>query len=228
VTRVLSTEALRNTKRTMRLRITFRKEGWLIYSSHLDLMRLWERALRRAAAPLAYSGGFNPRPKLQLARALPLGHVGEEELIDVWLEEPVSLEQFTKSLVPVLPDGLCVKRVQEVDSRGPAMQTRVVATEYRIIVDWEGSAEAAQDRVERVLAAEKLPHERRGKRYDLRPLIEDLQLEDVSEGKAVFAMRLSARPGATGRPEAVLDVLGLGDAFARYRRSRIVLKEKGA
>ena len=228
MTRVLSTEALRNTKRTMRLRITFRKEGWLIYSSHLDLMRLWERALRRAAAPLAYSGGFNPRPKLQLARALPLGHVGEEELIDVWLEEPVSLEQFTKSLVPVLPDGLCVKRVQEVDSRGPAMQTRVVATEYRVIVDWEGSAEAAQDRVERVLAAEKLPHERRGKRYDLRPLIEDLQLEDVSEGKAVFAMRLSARPGATGRPEAVLDVLGLGDAFARYRRSRIVLKEKGA
>jgi len=70
----------------MRLRITFSKEGWLIYSSHLDLMRVWERALRRAGAPLAYSGGFNPRPKLQIARALPLGHVGEGELIDVWLE----------------------------------------------------------------------------------------------------------------------------------------------
>ena len=218
---------MRNAKRIMRLRITFSKEGWLIYSSHLDLMRLWERALRRAAAPLAYSGGFNPRPKLQLARALPLGHVGEEELIDVWLEEPVSLEQFTKSLVPVLPDGLRVKRVQEVDARAPAMQTRVVATEYRVIVEWDGSAEGAQDRVERLLAAEQFPHERRGKRYDLRPLIEDLQLEQVSEGKAVFAMRLSARPGATGRPEAVLDALGLGDAFARYRRSRIVLEKQG-
>jgi len=212
----------------MRLRITFSKEGWLIYSSHLDLMRLWERALRRAATPLAYSGGFNPRPKLQLARALPLGHVGEEELIDIWLEEPVSLEQLTRSLVPVLPDGLRVKRVQEVDPRAPAMQTRVVATEYRVIVEWDGSAEAAQDHVERALAAEELPHERRGKRYDLRPLIEDLQLEDVTEGNAVLNMRLSARPGATGRPEAVLDVLGMGDAFARYRRTRIVLEEEGA
>jgi radical SAM-linked protein len=212
----------------MRLRITFSKEGWLIYSSHLDLMRLWERALRRAAAPLAYSGGFNPRPKLQLARALPLGHVGEEELIDVYLEEPVSLEQFTKSLVPVLPDGLRVNRVQEVDPRAPAMQTQVVATEYRVIVEWDGSLEAAQDRVERALAAEELPHERRGKHYDLRPLIEDLRLEDVTEGNAILTMRLSARPGATGRPEAVLDVLGMGDAFARYRRSRIVLEKEGS
>jgi radical SAM-linked protein len=212
----------------MRLRITFSKEGWLIYSSHLDLMRLWERALRRAATPLAYSGGFNPRPKLQLARALPLGHVGEEELIDIWLEEPVSLEQFTRSLVPVLPDGLRVERVQEVAPRAPAMQTQVVATEYRVIVEWDGSAEAAQDYVERALAAEELPHERRGKRYDLRPLIEDLRLEDVTEGNVVLTMRLSARPGATGRPEAVLDVLGMGDAFARYRRTRIVLEEEGA
>ena len=65
----------------MRLRVTFSKEGWLIYSSHLDLMRVWERALRRAGMPLRYSAGYNPRPKLQLARALPLAHVGEEELI---------------------------------------------------------------------------------------------------------------------------------------------------
>jgi radical SAM-linked protein len=217
---------LRNAKRIMRLRITFAKEGWLIYSSHLDLMRLWERALRRAAVPLAYSGGYNPRPKLQLARALPLGHVGEEELVDVWLEESVSLKQFAKSLVPVLPEGLTVKRVQEVDPGAPAMQTQVVATEYHVIVEWDRSLEEARARVERALAADELPHERRGKRYDLRPLIEDLQLEEVSDGKVILDMRLSARPGATGRPEAVLDVLGMGDAFARYRRTRLILSEE--
>jgi len=211
----------------MRLRIEFAKDGWLIYSSHLDLMRLWERALRRAAAPLAYSGGFNPRPKLQLARALPLGHAGEAELIDVWLEEPVSLEQFAKSLVPVLPEGLQVNRVQEVDSKSPAMQTRVVATEYRVIVEWDRSAEAARARVEEALAADDLPHERRGKRYNLRPLIEDLAVEEVTDGEVVLTMRLSARPGATGRPEAVLDVLGMGDAFARYRRSRLIFDHAG-
>jgi radical SAM-linked protein len=207
----------------MRLRITFSKEGWLAYSSHLDLMRAWERALRRAGAPLAYSGGFNPRPKLQLARALPLGHVGEEELIDVWLEDLTSLKDFTQSLRPVLPEGLKIKRIRQVDAGAPAMQTQVVATEYRVTVDWDEPAEVMSARIERVLAEEGLPHQRRGKRYNLRPLIEALWLDAVNQGRAVLGMRLSARPRATGRPEAVMDVLGIGDAFARYQRTRVIL-----
>lgn len=211
----------------MRLRITFSKEGWLIYSSHLDLMRAWERALRRAGAPLAYSGGFNPRPKLQMARALPLGHVGEGELIDVWLEEPVPQERLAKSLVSVLPEGLSIHQMQEVQPGAPAMQTQVIATEYRVVVDWDAPAEAIAARIGRLVAETELPHQRRGKRYDLRPLIERLQVEEVSGGKAVLYMRLSARPGATARPEAVLDTLGLGDAFARYRRTRLILDGPG-
>lgn len=211
----------------MRMRITFSKQGWLIYSSHLDLMRLWERAIRRAGAPLAYSGGYNPRPKLQLARALPLGHAGEAELMDVWLEERLSQERFSKSLVPVLPPGLNVSRVQEVDPDAPAMQTQVVATEYRVIVDWKRSPHSLEARVEQLLAAQELPHQRRGKRYNLRPLIESLALVSVSDRKAVLDLRLSARPGATGRPEAVLDVLGMGEAFARYRRTGLILQDAG-
>jgi radical SAM-linked protein len=208
----------------MRLRITFSKESWLVYSSHLDLMRVWERALRRAGVPLAYSAGYNPHPKLQLARALPLGHVGEEELIDVWLEEPMALEKFTQSLPPVLPEGLKIKQVRQVDAGAPAMQTQVVATEYRVIVDWDESSEVIDARIERALAQEVLLHERRGRRYNIRPLIEALWLDAVSEGTVVLGMRLSARPRATGRPEAVMDVLGIGDAVARYQRTGLILR----
>ena len=70
-------------------------------------------------------------------------------------------------------------------------------------------------------------HERRGKRYNLRPLVEALRFveADADAGCATLWMKLSARPGATGRPEAVLDVLGLGDAFARYYREGLVLAE---
>lgn len=211
----------------MRLRITFSKEGWLIYSSHLDLMRVWERALRRAAVPLAYSGGFHPRPKLQLARALPLGHVGEAELIDVLLDEPVSQADFARSLVPVLPEGLRIRGIKEIKPGAPAMQTQVVATEYRVIVDWEQSEAEASARIEQMLARPVIPHSRRGKQYDLRPLIETLRLEELEHGKAVLYMRLSARPGATGRPEAVLGALRLGDAFARYHRRRVILEDSG-
>ena len=78
-----------------RLRITFSKGDTLKYTSHLDLMRIWERSLRRAGAPLAYSSGFNPRPRLQLAAALPLGHTGEAEWLDALLEEPVRVDDLT-------------------------------------------------------------------------------------------------------------------------------------
>ena len=212
----------------MRVRITFSKRGWIIYSSHLDLMRAWERALRRARLPLAYSGGFNPRPKIQLARALPLGHVGEEEILDVWFEKPVPLDDLTGRLEPVLPQGLRVGEVREVDERAPAMQTQVVGTVYRVELEWHGVREGLEARVEEVLAEDELIHERRGKRYDLRPLVEDMRIVDAKRdpGWATLRMKLSARPGATGRPEAVLDVLGLDDAFARYYRERLILTGK--
>jgi radical SAM-linked protein len=209
----------------MRLRIIFSKKDWLVYSSHLDLMRVWERALRRAGVPLAYSAGYNPHPKIQLARALPLGHVGEEDLIDVWLEEPTPLEDFTQSLLPVLPEGLRIRQVDEVDPGAPAMQTQVVVTRYRVIVDWNEPADVINARLERALARQELLHERQGKRYNIRPLIEALWLDSVTEDTAVLGMQLSARPRATGRPEAVMDVLGMGHAFARYQRTGVILSQ---
>lgn len=214
----------------MRLRVTFSKGGLLTYTSHLDLARAWQRSLRRAGVGLAYSGGFNPRPKLQLAAALPLGHTGEAELLDVWLEKPVPVEDFVGALVPVLPDGLMVSQVCQVTLKEPALQTQVVAAEYGVAVEWDEPEERVEARIEEVLAATELLQERRGKRYDLRPLIERLWLERcpelaegrAAEGEVVLGMQLAAREGATARPEAVLEPLGMGGAFARYHRRRLI------
>ena len=206
----------------MRLRVTFSKGGPLVYTSHLDLMRVWERSLRRAGIPLAYSGGFNPRPKLQLAGVLPLGHSGEAELLDIWLEEPLLVEGFVKALVSVLPKGLAVGQVQQVDLKEPAMQTRILAMEYRVEVEWGEPVAEVETRIEQALAATELPHERRGRRYNLRPLIEELWLVQATGGEVVLGMRLAAREKATGRPEAVLEVLGMGESFTRYHRRRLI------
>ena len=215
---------------TQRLRITFAKGDAIKYTSHLDLARVWERSLRRAGVPLAYSGGFNPRPKLQLAAALPLGHTGEAELLDVWLEKPVSTEDFARALVPVLPDGLTVGQVRQVELNEPALQTQIVSAEYRATVERcpepaeesDEPPEQVEARVARVLAATELSHERRGRRYDLRPLIERLWLASAGAGRVVLGMQLAAREGATARPEAVLEALGVGEAFARYHRRALI------
>lgn len=209
----------------LRLRITFAKSGPLTYTSHLDLARTWERSLRRAGVPLAYSQGFNPRPKLQLAAALPLGHTGAAELLDVWLEKPMSAEAFTKALVPLLPDGLAIGEVRQIVVEEPALPTQVVAAEYLVAVEGSEAGSEIEAHIEQVLAADELPHEWRGKPYDLRPLIEQLWVEQEGEGEVVLGMQLAARAGATARPEAVLEALEMRQAFARYHRRRLLLVE---
>lgn len=232
---------------TQRLRIQFAKRGPIKYCSHLDLVRAWERSLRRAGIDLAYSGGFNPRPKLQLAAALALGHTAEAELLDVWLERPMPVGDVARTLAPALPDGLTISQVHQVDEKEPALQTQVVSADYRVTIERypgpveachperiagehpepvEGELDLAQHvraRIERVLAAAELEQEWRGRRYDLRPLIERLYLERVDGDGIVLGMQLAARAGATARPEAVLKALGMGGAFARYHRRRLLL-----
>ena len=95
----------------MRVRITFTKQNALRYIGHLDLHQLWERAMRRADLPLAYSQGFHPQPKISLAAALPLGFSSRGEVLDVRLKEDISIEAITKQLNETLPADTNTRRL---------------------------------------------------------------------------------------------------------------------
>jgi radical SAM-linked protein len=205
----------------MRIRITFVKQGALRYTGHLDLHKLWERAARRAELPLAYSQGFHPQPKMNMAAALPLGFSSRCEVMDMKLEHDISLDDLPTRLNRTLPSGLRVVGVQEVDERAPALQTQVELAEYEVTLTALWDRSDLERRIDSVLELRSLPRERRGKKYDLRPLIEELRLP--ADGKIV--MRLRAREGATGRPEEVLDVLGIAFEETRIERTRLVFKD---
>lgn len=209
----------------MRLRVTYSKSGHFAYTSHLDLLRAWVRTLRRAAAPMAYTGGFNPRPRLQFASALPLGHTGDAEIMDAWLEKPVLVGSLLVALRQVVPEGLGVSGAVEVPTQEAPLQNRVLAADYLVTATWSGPAEVLAERIEDLLAALELPRERRGRRYDLRPLVERLYLEGSVDGCVSLGMRLASRSGATARPEAVLESLGMTDCLARYHRRGLLLAE---
>ncbi|MBC7227951.1 MAG: DUF2344 domain-containing protein [Thermoflexales bacterium] len=206
-----------------RWRITYSVEGPLRYISHLEQVRVWERAIRRAGLPLAYSGGFTPRPRLQVAAPLPLGFASEAEWLDLWLEQPAEPETIVQALAATLPEGLTIRSIEEIPLGAPSLPSQVVAAEYAVTVETAIPAEEIRGRIEGLLAAEALPRERRGRPYDLRPLILDLRLEKAGAGECVLTMLLSAREGATGRPEEVLDALGLADGFFRVTRRSIHL-----
>ena len=211
-----------------RLRITFAKGQEIKYISHLDLMRLWERILRRARLPLAYSHGFNPRPKIAVAAPLPVGFTSRGEVMDVVLERHISPYNFAKGLAPHLPPGLEVLSVEEVYPKLPSLQSQVRAAEYRVMVSWDGSQEEMEgkllaEQVRQLLVAEQLPRQRRGKDYDLRPLIEDLWVEGKETDGWVLGMRLRAGSQGTGRPDEVLDALGLAEKLYVVRRERLLM-----
>ncbi len=211
----------------MRIRIHFSKTDAMRYTGHLDLHRAWERIFRRAGLPLSYSQGFHPQPKLNLACALPLGFTSECELIDAWLDNAMPVQEIQAPLSGVLPPGICVHSIKEVDLRSPALQTRVKSTEYWVtFLDPQPDLEA---QLTRILKAETLPRQRRDKSYDLRPLIETIQpLADGTDGLQRLAMRLAARESATGRPEEVLVELSVGIEAARVHRVNIYLQDEAS
>ena len=211
----------------MRLRITFSKSGALRYTGHLDLHSLWERTVRRAGLPLAYTQGFHPGPKIQIASALPLGFIGRAEIVDLWINQPGDAldRPYQEILQPAAPPGLVISSVEVVEEKSPALQTRVVSAEYEVTLLDPADESALTERISALLGAASLSRERRGKPYDLRPLIELLELLP-RDGSGVLRLqvRLAAREGATGRPEEVLDALGIPFETTRIERTRLILK----
>ena len=209
----------------MRARITFTKQGALRYTGHLDLHRLWERAMRRADLPLSYSQGFHPQPKISLAAALPLGFSSLGEVLDVRFNEEIPAEEIATRLKDNLPPDIQVTKVESVDERGPALQTQVLSAVYEVHLTEPVVGSDLTRKVEELMMSESLPRERRGKFYDLRPLIEALSVATEANGKVWLRMTLSARDGATGRPEEVLNALGIEPEYTRVERTRLVFQE---
>lgn len=209
----------------MRVRITFSKTEALRYIGNLDLHALWERATRRAGLPLAYTQGFHPQPKIYLASALPLGFSSRCEVVDLRFTQDVDIENMPGILQAVMPSGINIMKAEIADEQAPALQTQVIAAEYEVILTGVPESsdlpkKSLMQRYEELLAESTLPRERRGKAYDLRPLIEQLAI--LSENK-IF-MRLTARQAATGRPEEVLDALGIALENSQIERINLIFQ----
>lgn len=197
------------------------------FTSHLDLHHTWERTFRRARLPLAYSQGFNPHPHINLACALPLGFTGDNEIVDIWLDEQLSIADIETALIPALPPGLKVSCIEEIESEAPTLQTELQASTYLITL-WEEIPDL-DTRIKELLQSASLPRQRREKNYDLRPLILDLQIQPPdAQGWQRLLVYLSAREGATGRPEEVIAALGASPKESRVHRTGLVFRSRRA
>jgi radical SAM-linked protein len=209
-----------------RVRILFSRGQEIKFISHLDLIRVWHRALRRAGIVLAYSEGFNPHPKLSLAAPLPLGITSEAELMDIYIAQLLSAHTLTARLKPELPTGLDIIQAFVIPLPLPSLQAQIHFAEYIVRVP-ATSQEALSEAITALLALDSLPwqHQRDTgtKCYDLRPLIDDIKLLVLDRGLASVFMRLHHGSEGAGRPEQVVKALGL-DTAIDIHRTKLVLE----
>jgi radical SAM-linked protein len=208
-----------------RFRLHFHKTRELRYIGHLDLHRSLERTLRRAQLPLDYSKGFNPRVKLNLSTALPLGCSSTSELADFWLLSDLDEETVRNALLSVTPPGLAVISIEKIDLKFPSLQSQINAVTYQVELPDKVDVAELGDNIRIILQTENLPRSRRGKAYDLRPLIRTLEIKQHPPMPTILKMILQAGEGKTGRPEEVLLALGLDPVEAIIERTELFLSE---
>lgn len=202
-----------------RIRLTYKKRASLRYTGHLDLHKVWERTFRRARLPLAYSQGFHPQPKIQQACPLPLGFTSDCEIVDFWLTEDVPTNTISAALASAVHPGITILDIKCIPLSDPPLQTTIRSAQYEIQLPESETPDTITDKIESILSLESLQRERRGKIYDLRPLILSLAIKnDISPS---ILVQLYAMPGATGRPEEVLDVIGIDSVNVEVIRTAL-------
>ena len=210
-----------------RFRVWFLKGEHVRYISHLDVLRAWERSIRRAALPLSYSQGFTPHPKIAFAGPLPLGFASDAEIMDVTLDERVDPADFERRLAAETTEDLAIVGIEEVPLTSPQPQASVVWADYEVPLAGVALDEA-RARVAHFLAQSDVPWtEQRGDRvrnYNLRDVVSQLKATPTDQG-ALLVMRLRANQEITGRPAQVVAALFPEAEAGVYRRTGIVLDE---
>lgn len=159
----------------IRIRFSINKSGCFI--SHLDVMRCFERSIRRANLPIAYSGGFHPMPRLAFASALPVGVTSEAEYADLQMEKDIDADFVKAALNKVLPGDFQVLVAYDLPENNTALMNIVDAADYRIYL--LRPVDDLADKVAQLLESQELMVARfskKGKRMrDIRPLIYQLK-----------------------------------------------------
>jgi len=211
---------------THRLRVTYGVDRPLQYVSVLDLARVWARLLKRAGVPVAYSQGYNPHPRLQMASVLPLGYTSECEIMDVLLTEEMPPQSLLDAIANEVPAGLRIYGAQAVPLKSPAPQSQFSEAEYRVTVWGALSADALDRGIANLLQRDEVIRERKkhGKlvSYDLRPLIHYMERQQSLVGMHTLFVRMAHSSMGSGRPEEALAEMRLAIDSQQIHRLRLV------
>lgn len=201
--------------------MTFSKNGYIKYTSHLDMVRLFQRCFKRAGQQLEYSKGFNPHPKMLFAQPLSLGYIGQEEWLEFELKDSKDPSKVVSALRPQMPQGIEILHCQFKKEGEKNLASRCCGATYKIIIP-VNSILCKENGLDDVMRMEvdflekkeifvekkiKKSHERR--KIDIRYMIKDLKIKVVDD---ILIMKADIAAGS----KANLSPKLLLTAFLKY------------
>ncbi|MBG1267301.1 TIGR03960 family B12-binding radical SAM protein [Nostoc sp. WHI] len=212
-------EFVPNTTKAQRLRVWFGKQGNMALVSHLDLIRLFDRVVRRASLPISFTGGFHPMPRISLASALALGATSNGEIADFELTVPVAVDSFREQLTREMPTDIPIYHVEQIDLKAKAATQLLESAEYLITVAAleEATSLQWQNWIDTIKAKEELWYEQTTKSgksqlINLRDRLFELELVETSKSiaESISVIRYVGsyrQDGFLLRPEQILFML---------------------
>jgi len=222
-----------NQERAQRIRVWFGKIGEIALVSHLDLVRLFDRVVRRAAIPISFTGGFHPGPRISIANALSLGATSSGEIVDFELTKVIDLERFKQQLSAQLPADLPVYQVEEIPLNAPAATRLLEKAEYLLTFNSEGiDCQQWQNWLEAIKQATVMEREKTtksGKKVtiNLREQLYELELKTVDKEAVLCYVGSCRNDGTLLQPDHIVEMLervsGQEISLLNCHRQRLIL-----
>lgn len=188
-------------------RLTFEKKGYAKYVSHLDLMRMFQRAFLRAELPISFSQGFNPHQKISISFPLPLGVTGEKEYIDIELDEKLEFTELIERLNNALPTDIRISSASFPTQKTSTLSRAV----YDVIIDLKNDISDLKNKISNVLDQNEIIVEKKTKRgiadTNIKPSIIHSEILSVEDKEVNLKLVLSCEDGASLKASVVVDAL---------------------
>jgi len=205
-----------------RIRVKFAKEGGMEFISHLELLATIQRAFRRSGLALAYSGGFNPRPRISFGFALPVGTVSKTEYLDAEFVRRIDVKDVSNALEKELPSGLRVLECTKVPLQDEALTNLIRIADYEIrcpvnLFSAPASAPSIRETLEKFLKQDSITAEHWSKKglckIEIRDLIRNFEFSGIENGDLILHLSIWLSNTRNVKPREVLSAFGIKDLF---------------
>lgn len=220
------------------LRVKYKKEANMKFLSHLELIKTMERVFRRMQLPLAFSQGFNPKPKISYAAPLPVGVESECDFLDVELTDKIDIGDFLGKQKAYLPKGLAFVDAKFF-GKTKSLMSLVTDSAYiiQIVSDQSYTKDDVQMALNAFMARDQITYEKRNKKnklksIDIKPLIQDIQVLLVNEDQIILKALVTTGSNGNLKPEKLAELfcedakITLVPGKDRYRRVELYARDQ--